>query len=83
MNILVDGHCDSLKVAFDKNISIYDSSLAFNVEVALKNLPYMQLLASFIHTKYDTGNVAFKRVNDLLDKFYLEYENNRDRKSVV
>ena len=76
MNILVDGHCDSLKVAFDKNISIYDSSLAFNVEVALKNLPYMQLLASFIHTKFDTGNVAFKRVNDLLDKFYLEYENN-------
>ena len=81
MNILVDGHCDNLKVAFDKNISIYDSSLAFNVEVALKNLPYMQLLASFIHTKYDTGNVAFKRVNDLLDKFYLEYENKSNLKS--
>ena len=78
MNIVIDGHCDSLEVAFDNNISIYNNDLSFNVKDALKNLPYIQFLASFIHTKYDTRNVAFKRVNDLLDKFYLEYEKNKD-----
>lgn len=68
--IIVDAHCDSLQVALDKNISLDNKQLSFNTKEAIKKTPYIQFLASYISTKYEKQ--GFKRVNDMLDKFYME-----------
>ena len=75
-----DAHCDSISVALDKKISICDKSLSFNLEDAILNLPYIQALATFVNSKYKDG---FKRANDILDKFYKEYEKNNDKMFII
>ena len=76
-NIVVDGHCDTLQKAFETSLSILNKSFSFNIKDSLKNLPYIQFLASYVNTKYDIEDVAFKRAIDMLNKFYLEYEKNK------
>ena len=75
-NIIVDGHCDTLQRAFDENLSIFNTKFDFNMTNAEFVKPYIQFLASFINTKYDIGNTAYVRVNEMLDKFYKEYNEN-------
>ena len=76
--IIVDGHCDTLQLAYDEKLSIFDKKYSFNIKEAQFVLPYIQFLACFINPKYDTYNNGFLRVNAMLDKFYIEYENNKD-----
>lgn len=77
-NIIVDGHCDTLQRAFDENLSIFNTKFDFNMTNAKFVKPYIQFLASFINTKYDIGNTAYVRVNEMLDKFYKEYNENNN-----
>lgn len=77
-NIIVDGHCDTLQRAFDENLSIFNTKFDFNMTNAEFVKPYIQFLASFINTKYDIGNTAYVRVNEMLDKFYKEYNGNKN-----
>lgn len=82
-NIVVDGHCDTLQKAFDEKLSIFNEKYSFNIKNALDTLPYIQFLASYINTKYDVKDTAYLRVNKMLDKFYTEYENNRDSITLI
>ena len=76
--IIVDGHCDTLQLSYDEKLSIFDKKYSFNIKDAQCVLPYIQFLACFINTNYDFYNNGFLRVNAMLDKFYTEYENNKD-----
>ena len=82
-NIIVDGHCDTLQRAFDENLSIFNTKFDFNMTNAEFVKPYIQFLASFINTKYDIGNTAYVRVNEMLDKFYKEYNENKNADIVL
>lgn len=82
-NIIVDGHCDTLQRAFDENLSIFNTKFDFNMTNAEFVKPYIQFLASFINTKYDIGNIAYVRVNEMLDKFYKEYNENKNTDIVL
>lgn len=82
-NIIVDGHCDTLQKAFDEDLSIFNCKYAFNVKDAIATLPCIQFLASYINTKYDVKAAGYLRVNKMLDKFYNEYENNRDSITLI
>lgn len=73
--IIVDGHCDTLKEAYDDKLSIFSEKYMFNINKALNKLPYIQFLASFINDKYDKFDSGYIRVNKILDKFYEEYNN--------
>ncbi len=82
-NIIVDGHCDTLQRAFDENLSIFNTKFDFNLTNVEFVKPYIQFLASFINTKYDIGNTAYVRVNEMLDKFYKEYNQNNNADIVL
>lgn len=82
-NIIVDGHCDTLQRAFDENLSIFNTKFDFNMTNAEFVKPYIQFLASFVNTKYDIGNTAYVRVNEMLDKFYKEYNENKNADIVL
>ena len=69
MEILVDGHCDTIEVAFDKQKNIDDKSLNFNLKDAKK--PMIQMMATFISPEYKN---SFKRAKDIINYFYKQYE---------
>ncbi len=69
MEILVDGHCDTIEVAFDKQKNIDDKSLNFNLKDAKK--PMIQMMATFISPEYKN---SFKRAKDIINYFYNQYE---------
>lgn len=67
MEILVDGHCDTLEKALDNNLSIDDRSLKFNLQ-DIKNKKIIQMMAIYIDPKYcDEGERSIKksRKNDI------------------
>lgn len=77
--MIIDGHCDSLEVAYDNNWNLNNKELMFNIEDVKKYLPYIQFLATFINTKYIEKNLenGYIRGNLILDKFdeqYLKYK---------
>lgn len=78
--MIFDAHCDTISVALDKKISICDKKLAFNLNDASLNLPYIQALATFIDPEYSDG---FKRANDILDKFYQEYKKYENKMYII
>lgn len=68
-NIIVDGHSDTIQVAFDNNKNIDDNTLSFNIKDAKR--PMIQMLASFIHPKYEK---SFERAKKIIDYFYEQYK---------
>lgn len=68
-----DAHCDTISVALDNKLSLNDKKLAFNLQDV--KLPHIQALATFIDSKYRNG---FERANNILDKFYEEYNIHKD-----
>ncbi len=74
-NIIVDGHSDSLSVAYDKNINLDSEELNFNFK-DISIFPYIQFLATFINPKYvkDNVNNGFIRTSNILDYFDMQYK---------
>ncbi|MDD3304306.1 MAG: dipeptidase [Clostridia bacterium] len=66
--IIVDGHCDSLSVAFKEKISLDDTELMFNIKEAKK--PYVQFLATFVN---DDVEKSYQLASDILDNFDQQY----------
>lgn len=73
--ILIDGHCDTLCLAYEENCSIANTAYSFNLEDANIIKPYIQVLASYIKPKDNNG---YNTVNKLLDKYYEEYDKYKD-----
>ena len=67
MNIYCDGHCDTLKNAYDENKDLKFESYDFNLVDAKMNKPVIQNLASFVHTNIENG---FERAKNII-KYYF------------
>lgn len=69
MNIYFDGHCDTLKKAFDDKKSLSFKNYDFNIEAAKMNNAVIQNLAAFVHTKFENG---VKRATDIIDYYFVD-----------
>jgi len=73
--IIADAHCDTIEYAFDNDMNICDRKLSFNLIDVRENMPYLQLMACFVHDKFK-GN-GYERVNKILG-YYSKEERNRE-----
>lgn len=69
--MIVDGHCDTIKKAFEENISIDDTQLSFNLTDA--KLPMIQMMAIYISPEeanegFDIATKIIKKLDDEKDK---------------
>ncbi|MBR3254771.1 MAG: dipeptidase [Clostridia bacterium] len=71
--MIIDLHCDTIEKAYDNKLKLNAESLAFNTKQAKKNLPHIQCLATFVHSKYAKGNNGVKRANKIIDNFFRIY----------
>lgn len=74
--IIADAHCDTVEYAFDNSMNICDRKLSFNLIDVKDNMPYLQLMACFVHDKFkDDG---YERVNKILDYYFKEERKNSE-----
>lgn len=69
--MIVDGHCDTIKKAFEENISIDNTQLSFNLTDA--KLPMIQMMAIYISPEeankgFDIATKIIKKIDDEKDK---------------
>lgn len=69
--MIIDLHCDTIKRCKDEGLQLKDKKLAFNTEEA--QIPHIQCLATFVHSKYDNRQEGYKRANEILNNFYEIY----------
>lgn len=70
--ITADAHSDVLECAFDNNMNIRDRKLSFNLTDVKDNMPYLQLMACFVHDKYiDNG---YNRYRELMEMYKKQEE---------
>ena len=60
---IVDGHCDTIQVALDRNVDLEEESLSFNLKQAIKKAPILQMTAAYISPKYEK---SFQRACDII-----------------
>ena len=63
---IVDGHCDTIQVALDRNMDLEEGSLSFNLKQAMQKAPILQMTAAYISPKYEK---SFQRVCDIINHF--------------
>ena len=63
---IVDGHCDTIQVALDRNVDLEEESLSFNLKQAIKKAPILQMTAAYISPKYEK---SFQRACDIINHF--------------
>lgn len=72
----IDGHCDTLSRALDENKDLYKNDLQFSLDTADRLGGGIQVMASFVDTKYvSSKNGGFTRCNNILNK-WDEYQLN-------
>lgn len=71
--MIIDLHSDTIQRAKDENLRLENPKLAFNTKDAIKNLPHIQCLGTFVHPKYNEKNGGFKRAISIIDNFYKIY----------
>lgn len=74
--ILVDGHCDTISEALDRELRLDSQELNFNLEDAKKQAPILQMTAIYVSPEYPN---SFERANKIINKFYQEKEGFSDQ----
>lgn len=74
--ILVDGHCDTLKEAFKKNINLDNNSLKFNISSKM-NFPILQMMAIYISP--EEAENGYDITKSVLDYFEMQKEKFKDK----
>lgn len=69
--LIVDGHCDTVQVALDKNVDLENESLSFNLKQAIEKAPILQMTAAFINPSYEK---PFQRACDIIQHFERQLE---------
>lgn len=69
--LIVDGHCDTVQVALDKNVDLENESLSFNLKQAVEKAPILQMTAAFINPSYEK---PFQRACDIIQHFERQLE---------
>lgn len=63
---IVDGHCDTIQVALDRNADLEEESLSFNLKQAMQKAPILQMTAAYISPKYEK---SFQRAYNIINHF--------------
>lgn len=72
MEIIVDGHCDTIEKALDNQLSLNDKNLSFNLYDTKKlGVPVIQIMAAYVSPNYEK---TFQRANSILKYFYQQKE---------
>ncbi|MCL2859067.1 MAG: dipeptidase [Oscillospiraceae bacterium] len=77
--LIIDGHADTLSVALKQGKTLNNLDYSFNINDAFKKAPFIQTLATFVDPKYLKKDSGFKIANNIINKFYSEYEKNKDK----
>ena len=76
--LIVDTHCDTLTKIMETKEGLREN----NCHIDLKRLSQfdksVQFFACFIDTIYNKTNTSLKRVLEIIDKAYCEFDQNRD-----
>lgn len=81
--MIIDLHCDTIQKAKDENLELSSEKLAFNIKEVQEHLPYIQCLATFINPKYNIKNNGFKRAISIINNFYKQYEQNKEKIFII
>lgn len=68
MNIYFDGHCDTLKKAFDDKKDFYYKQYDYNLADAKMHNTTIQNLAVFVHTDFENG---FERAKNIVEYYFF------------
>lgn len=72
--LIIDGHCDSIKMVYDKQIELDNTQLMFNIKDAMVFLPYVQFLATYVPTEYNLEKVnSYQYATNILNKWNEQY----------
>lgn len=74
--ILVDGHCDTLKEAFKRNIDLDNNCLKFNISSKM-NFPILQMMATYISP--EEAENGYEITKSVLDYFEIQKEKFGDK----
>ena len=74
--ILVDGHCDTLKEAFKRNIDLDNNCLKFNISSKM-NFPILQMMAIYISP--EEAENGYEITKSVLDYYEIEKEKIGDK----
>ncbi|MEG1059125.1 MAG: dipeptidase [Clostridia bacterium] len=75
--IIVDAHCDTLKLALDMGQGLTSEKLQFNLRDVKR--PHLQFMALYVNPKFNKlENGGYIRARNVLDKFVYEYEKHKD-----
>lgn len=79
----IDGHCDTLSKTLDEKKSLLENDLQFSFNKAIKTGGGIQILASFVDTKFLTSeNAGFERCNNIINNL-KQFENNNKCKILI
>lgn len=67
MNIYCDGHCDTLKKAFDEKKDLNNKKYDYNLEDIKIENAIIQNLAAFVHTNFENG---FERAKNIVEYYF-------------
>lgn len=83
--LIIDGHCDSLERAYDEKIELDDNRLMFNLKETKQQKPYIQLMATFINTKYvqQDSNAGYLRGKAIIENGKKQLERFADTDSII
>lgn len=70
--IIADAHVDTLEYMYDNKMDLDNRKLSFNLIDIKDNMPYIQLMACFVHDKY--MRKGFNRIKSMLDYYYVQEE---------
>lgn len=68
--IIADAHVDTLEYIYDNNLDLDNRKLGFNLTDIKDNMPYLELMACFVHDKYK--GKGYNRIKSILDYYYLQ-----------
>ncbi len=74
--ILVDGHCDTLKETFKRNIDLDNNCLKFNISSKM-NFPILQMMATYISP--EEAENGYEITKSVLDYFEIQKEKFGDK----
>lgn len=81
-NVIFDAHCDTIQVMTDTKDSLDNTNYSVNIPDVLTHTPYIQCFAAFVRPTY-TPDRGYERAYSIIDKFYEEYNKNRDKMLLI
>jgi len=75
--IIADAHSDAIEYAYDNKTNICDKGLSFNLVDVEDSVPYLQLMACFVHDKYRSD--GYNRVKKLIDFYNKQEDKNLEK----